>query len=112
MRMKRIDQSRQYWALAANPTKYRVEEAVRNSDEDLWLTKGSKLKPGDRVIIWKCKGRDQRRGVIALGEVLTDPQPLPNPDNPYWGDPAQATQVQERVWVHYVRPPGLPYVVR
>jgi predicted RNA-binding protein with PUA-like domain len=100
----------QYWALCANPELYRIEDAVRNMEFDWWGSKRSKLKPGDRVIIWKCKGRhDQHRGVVALGEVLTAPKPRQDdPDNPYWLDPSEGTTVENRVKIRYERRSRLP----
>jgi hypothetical protein len=47
-----------------------------------------------RVAIWTYKGRDDRRGIIAFGEVLTDPEmrELSVDDHMYWIDPdAKAT---------------------
>jgi hypothetical protein len=61
-----------FWTLAANPGAFRVEANVRELDEDLWRTRPSKVARGDRVAIYKCKGRDSYRGIPALGDVLTD----------------------------------------
>ena len=49
-------------------------DAVRDLDEDWWLTGGADLHAGDRVAIWKYKGTGDHRGIIAFGEVLTDPE--------------------------------------
>ena len=61
---------RQYWALVADPKLYRIEAAIRDRESTEWTTKGRQIKRGDRVAIWKTRGRDADRGVIALGEVL------------------------------------------
>ena len=63
-----------YWTLAAHPARYRIVDAVRNLDDDWWTTGGADLHAGDRVAIWKYKGPDDHRGIIAFGEVLTDPE--------------------------------------
>jgi len=99
---------RRYWALCANPATYRVEQAVRELETDLWTTGGRPIRAGDWVVIWKSKGPDERRGVVALGEVVSDPQLLPDDDNPYWVITPPPGQVEPRVLVRYVRPPGLP----
>ena len=73
------------WTLAAHPARYRVVDAVRNLDEDWWTTGGADLHAGDRVAIWKYKGSDDHRGIIAFGEVLTDPE-IHDDDQTYWID--------------------------
>jgi len=42
-----------YWAFAANPTTYRIEHAVRELEFDYWTTGASRVRKGDRAIIWK-----------------------------------------------------------
>src|SRR5687767_14253298 len=96
-----------YWAFQANPRIYRIEDAVRELDQDTWTTKGSDVAAGDRVMIWKAKGGDPVRGVIALGEVLTDLVRMAG-ESAYWVDPAAGRTVEDRVRVRYFRPPGLP----
>ncbi len=102
------DKSRNYWALLATPRTYRVEDAVSDGQTDLWTVGRSRVQSGDRVIVWKAKGRDRRRGVVALGEVLTDPLPRPDHSNQYWTDRSEAAKVQTRVEVRYVLSPRLP----
>ena len=99
---------RRYWALCANPSVYRIEQAVRERVTDAWTTDGRSIRAGDWVLIWKGKGQGEHRGVVALGEVLTDPQPLPDADNPYWVEPPPPDQLRERVLVRYVVPERLP----
>ncbi len=99
---------RQYWAFFADPGTYRIEEAVASLDDDAWTTKGKPVRAGDRAIIWKGQGRDDWRGVVALAEVLTDPEPLDDSANPYWIAPPTPGQVEDRVRLRYALPPGLP----
>ena len=96
-----------YWAFLANPLMYRIEDAVRELDVDTWTTKGSDVAAGDRVLIWKAKGGDPVRGIVALGEVLTDPVPMAG-ESPFWVNPASGRAVENRVRIRYVRPSGLP----
>ncbi|HEX9516364.1 MAG TPA: hypothetical protein VF940_09350 [Streptosporangiaceae bacterium] len=67
------------WTLAANPGAFRVEGNVREQDEVLWRTNRSSLARGDRVAVYKYKGGDRQRGVVAFGEVLTDPEEMDVP---------------------------------
>jgi hypothetical protein len=100
---------RGYWAILANPDVYRVEEAVVERDTAVWTVQRSYVRAGDRVAIWKAKGSETRRGVIALGEVLTEPADL-NEDPTalqYWRD-GTGTGPQRRVLVRHVRPPRAP----
>src|SRR5579871_521914 len=76
---------RRYWAFNALPDLYRIEDAVASLVFDSWSTKGRPIQRGDRVIIWKASGRRHgRRGVVALGEVATDPELRRDGDNPFW----------------------------
>lgn len=94
---------RRYWTLASHPSRFRVVDSVRNLDEDWWLTGGAEFHAGDRVAIWKYKGRDDHRGIIAFGEVLTDPEmhELTDDDREYWID-HNVMAVAPRVLVRYV----------
>lgn len=100
---------RRYWTLASHPARYRVVDAVRNLDEDWWLTGGADLHAGDRVGIWKYKGPDDRRGIIAFAEVLTDPEmrDVSDDDLTYWIDP-DGKAAAPRVRVRYVIKPSEP----
>ena len=92
-----------YWTLASHPARYRVVDAVRDLDEDWWLTGGADIHAGDRVAIWKYKGSDDHRGIIAFGEVLTDPEvrDLSGDEQTYWIDP-DLKAAAPRVRVRYV----------
>jgi hypothetical protein len=79
----------------------------------LWRTNRSEVARGDRVAIYKYKGRDAYRGVLALGEVLTDPVRMSVPPGT---DPYEPTvrygrePAPETMWarIRYVRPPRMP----
>jgi hypothetical protein len=100
---------RGYWAILANPDVYRVEEAVAERDTALWTVQRGHVRAGDRVAIWKAKGSGIRRGVIAIGEVLTEPADLEEDPTAlqYWRD-GTGTGPQRRVRVRHVRPPRAP----
>ncbi len=100
--------ARRYWALFGNPLVYRIEDAVQDLEADTWTSKGKDIRKGDRVAIWKGAGRDGLRGVIALGEVESDPAPTADSQNPYWLRPPTSSDSEERVRLRYVRSPALP----
>ena len=102
-----VDGPRRYWALLANPARYRIEEAVRVLQEETWTTKGKAIAPGDGVIIWKAAGRDGRRGVVAFGTVEGVPEAMAHA-SPYWVDPDEGERIEERVPIRYEVPEGLP----
>lgn len=109
----RVDESRparpvKYWTLRALPERYRIEDAIANLETDKWTTRGSDPRAGDVVSIWKLKGRSSTSGIVALGEVLTDPVLDTDVDNPYWVEPGEGVEAVDRVTVRYVRPPGVP----
>jgi len=100
---------RSYWALMSIPARYDIQRAVAELDKDDWTVHNSEVKAGDRVAIWKAKGQSAHRGVVALGEVLTDPAfraQLPA-SRKYCLDPRLITAA-ERVLLRYVVPPKAP----
>jgi hypothetical protein len=100
----------QYFALNANPDKYRVQGAVAALEMDYWTTGRSRLSPGDRVLIWKSYGRQGRsasRGVVAFGEVLESAKSQASP-NRFWVNPEDGRRIAYRIKVRYLLPPKLP----
>jgi len=65
-----------YWAFLASPRTYRIDRAVRELETDWWTTKGKPLRRGDHTFIWRAKGSDGRRGVVAFGQK-SDPVRCP-----------------------------------
>jgi hypothetical protein len=105
----RVRVPRDYWALVANPEMYNIQQAVAELTEDEWLVHRSDVKSGDRVAIWQAKGRGKQRGIVALGEVLTNPTTmLPQPEHQkYYLDPMLMT-AERRAVVRYILPPDVP----
>lgn len=93
----------------ASPDVYDVEADVGSRPAGLWTTDGQPLAPGDRVLVWKARGRGwpPLRGVVALGEVLDWPAERPDP-SPFWVDPTRGAMPRERATVRYDVPGGLP----
>ncbi len=101
------ESQRHYWAFCANPRVYNVEQAVSELREDDWIVRRGDVRAGDRAIIWKAKGNQQDRGIVALAEILTDPAPGVA-DRDYWVDQQAANEVVDRVRIRYFVPPTLP----
>ncbi|MGH9197911.1 MAG: EVE domain-containing protein, partial [Acidimicrobiia bacterium] len=97
---------RSYWTWVANPNVFKVDDAIRERESDRWLTKGKPVKPGDRGAVWRSLGPDGKRGVIAVGEVVSEPYMERVDDDPYWIAPPD--DAQEVVDVQYVPMEGLP----
>ena len=97
-----------YWALSSNPNRYRILDAVNGLEVDKWATGRSDLAVGDRVIIWKTLGNSHRRGIVALGEVISEPWMTNDINNPYWRNTDDASKVEKQVDVRYVLRPNLP----
>jgi hypothetical protein len=91
----------QIWALCANPTRYRIREAVAHLELDFWLTGKSKIRLGDKVVIWQTRDHDGRRGILALGEVVGEAQVRSDEGNPYWQDRHDGSDERPRVTVRY-----------
>jgi len=97
---------RQYWAFCANPKRYNVQQAMCKPLDD-WIVGRSHVRAGDRAIIWKAKGNEQDRGIVALAEILSDPTPgIPKSEN--WTNPQAEHKVVNRVKIHYFVPAALP----
>lgn len=100
---------RRFWALFANPKVYRIDAAIAAHAEDLWTTRGKDVRAGDRAMVWRGRGGGlAARGVVAFGEVLTDPRDLDDPENSYWVHPAERAKRVPRVKLRYVVPAKLP----
>src|SRR5664280_2923813 len=99
-----------YWSIAGDPRVYEVVRSVKELDEDWWRTADKPLAIGDRVAIWKYKGNDTRRGVVALGEIVEGPEERAERNSPYWIGQGGANlgETAPRVLVRYIRPALLP----
>ncbi len=97
-----------YWAILVDPNFYRIEKAIRELLVNSATVPRGKVRAGDRAIIWKAKGKDRHRGIVALAEVLTDPEPGVDPNEDYWVDPNTINEVGNRVMIRYFVPPALP----
>ncbi|QDE91904.1 hypothetical protein BHS06_24575 [Myxococcus xanthus] len=105
---------RRYWALLSNPLTYRTLDSLRDFDEEVWTVTRGDIEVGDRVIIWQSKDKSGRRGIVALGEVLTAPTLMEEPPEfrPYWVKPEPWDNLMRRVWVRYARAPKCPRWMR
>ena len=99
-----------HWGILCLPETYDIEAAIQVLTEDTWNIPKGRPSPGDRLLFWKAKGiKSDRRGVVALGEVLTRPAMIHAcPESaPFWpgGLPEEPMRGIE---VHFVVPPGAP----
>lgn len=107
----RPPRARHYWALNANPKYYDIQSALLEKDTDLWVTDDKDIRAGDRVAIWRTRDRTKTRGVVALGDVLTDPQLLSDSNNRFWKSPHSGDIPEQRVKIRFVRPLLLPLLL-
>jgi hypothetical protein len=105
---------RRYWALISNPLTYRTLDSLRDFDEEVWTVSRGDIEVGDRVIIWHSKDKSGKRGIVALGEVLTAPTLMEEPPEfrRYWVKPEPWDKMMRRVWVRYARAPMCPRWMR
>jgi len=97
-----------YWVAAANPKIYNIEQAINESEIDLWTTKNSDVSIGDRLLIWKTLGNSDKRGIICLGEVLDDPIIRTDSENHFWVNKKDRQSLELRANVRYIKSPNLP----
>jgi hypothetical protein len=71
--------ARSAFIFQANPDYYDIDGAVHELSEMNWTVKqnAKRVHRGDRVYIWRS-GEESRRGIIAMGTVLTEPATLPD----------------------------------
>jgi len=90
------------WIFQANPSKYRILEALQERAEDYWnLNQHAKsVHIGDRVLIW-VSGDDA--GIYAVGTVITEPVVRSDAPEatPYWRPPSSGNPPRPRVLVHF-----------
>jgi len=91
------------WALCANPSRYRIREAVEHLDVDYWLVGRSNMRKGDAVAVWQTRDGEGHRGVVALGQVVGEPETRGDSENPYWVSVDDAQSEGIRVPVRYQR---------
>jgi hypothetical protein len=100
-----LEHPRRHWAIVTNPRLYRAEDAIREHDDNVWTASRGDIREGDGVAIWRSRGQDGKRGVLALGVVLSGPDEIEAPEElaAYWIEPP-AEKVTRRVWVRTTRP--------
>lgn len=99
---------RNYWAFACRPDRFAGLEAVAVLSEMEWTIDRSDPQPGDRLLIWQTKGNSDRRGVIALGEVIEGRRPAtcPAEELKFWREAEPG--LTDRIRLRVIPLPGLP----
>lgn len=70
-----------FWALCANPSRYRIREAIDHLDVDHWLIGRANVRSGDAVAVWQTRDHEGHRGVVALGQVIGEPESRNDSEN-------------------------------
>ena len=96
-----------YWAFVANPKTYRVQNSLLGREAN-WTVKKADVRKGDRVLIWKAKGHESDRGIVALADVVSDPIEMSDTGDKHWVDAEDARRIERRVHVRYDVPVALP----
>jgi len=101
-----LEPRRRYWGLMCNPEVYRIREAISVLEEDTWVILKGDPQPGDRLAIWKARGKGTHRGIVALGEVVASPEVIPpQPESlPFWVA-GLVNEPERRIRFRYVVPP-------
>ena len=100
-----------YWAFQANPTRYRILDAVQQCAGDTWMIDRGDIQPGDYALIWKSQGKDGWRGVVAFAEVLSYPIQQPTAHPEYYIDLVDRRILLVRATIRYILLPNLPLKV-
>lgn len=101
-------ETRQYWALLANPATYDVDAALAAGAVVSWSSRDRPIRAGDGVVLWRSRGRDGRRGIVAIGEVTGDAFVGTDEHDPFWIDRQAAAAEEARVPIRFYPAPGLP----
>jgi hypothetical protein len=91
------------WALCANPSRYRIREAVKHLGVDYWLVGRADVREGDAVAVWQTRDAEGHRGVVALGQIVGEPETRRDSENPFWVSVDDAQSEGIRVPVRYQR---------
>ena len=107
-RFVRVTDERSYWAFVCRPDRFAGLEAVATLSEMEWTVDRGEPKPGDRLLLWQAKAGGDRRGVIALGEVIEGRRlaGCPVVEAGFWRD--AIPELTERIRLRVFPLPGLP----
>lgn len=90
------------WIFQANPTRYRIQDALQERAEDYWNLRqhAKEVHVGDRVLIWVS---GDEAGIYALGTALTEPVIRADAPEaaPYWRPPDNGIRPLPRVLVRF-----------
>lgn len=96
---------RKYWALQVNPKNFDIDNAIKEMRYDHYFVNKSDVRKGDRVLVWRSKGGSGNRGIVALGEIISDPTSKIERKNRFWLVPPF---IGRRAYLRIVRSPKLP----
>jgi predicted RNA-binding protein with PUA-like domain len=96
------------WILQCNLERYRLRDALRDGFDVKSWTVARYLKdiaPGDEVAMWLS---GPGGGICVLGEVTSSAQRSPEEPDPYWVDPAEASNVSWHIGIRLAEPLAEP----
>ncbi len=107
-RFVRVRDERSYWAFVCRPDRFAGLEAVAALSEMEWTVDRGEPKTGDRLLLWQAKAGGDRRGVIALGEIIEGRRlaGCPTVEATFWRD--VIPEFTERIRLRILPLPGLP----
>lgn len=90
------------WIFQANPKLYDISAALGELSVLDWQVNQSRhqIHAGHTVYVWQS-GADA--GILARGEVLTEPEPISAPRDVFWDQPADHDEEKPRVWLRIDR---------
>ena len=85
-----------YWIFQSDPKIYDIHGALEEYDSISWVTRqhADEIHVGDAVLVW-CAG--DKAGIYAIGQVISEPEVRPSPDDPHWLNPEDRKTPELRV---------------
>jgi hypothetical protein len=99
-----------FYALLSNPNVFNPEAAAKVLIEDTWSLPEGESRLGDGVVYWRSDGGTGRKGVVAFGEVIGEPevQTEPAASAMFWAEGKRPEGPLRRIRVRYHGGQGLP----
>ena len=116
-KVREIVYGHRYWIFQSNPDRFRIIEWLKKyyndlSRPDVWSVNrySDEIKVGDTVFIWKAKGSESWRGIVAVAKVIEHPdshiaQEILDMEKKYWTDEKYWEEAKEKpqIWIKYTK---------
>lgn len=102
-----------FHALLSSPRYFDSEAASKALSEDTWTLPEGEPHLGDGVVYWRASAGNGRRGVVAFGEVIGEPEVQPElpASMMFWAEGRLPEGPQRRIRIRYHGGPGLPLLL-